>query len=72
MKNFADASFEPEIIEAMTVALDQAIESLPEPVTSSHINQLAEAILRTAKSGVRDAATLERLALLELQITPRD
>jgi hypothetical protein len=33
---------------------------------------LAEAILRTAKDGERDPATLQRMALLELQITPRD
>ena len=71
MKDFADAAFEPEVVEAMTVALQQAIESLPEPITSASINQLAESILRTAKSGEHDPAVLQRIALIELRITPR-
>jgi hypothetical protein len=32
---------------------------------------IAESILRAAREGERDPATLERLALLELQIRPR-
>lgn len=72
MKDFADAAFEPEIIEAMTMALERAVASLPEPVSSSHVRQLAESILRTAKSGEASADILERIALLELKITPRD
>ena len=72
MKDFADAAFEPEIIEAMTAALERAVASLPEPVSSSHVRQLAESILRTAKSGEARADILERIALLELKITPRD
>ena len=71
VKDFADAAFEPEVVEAMTVALQQAIESLPEPITSASINQLAESILRTAKSGEHDPAVLQRIALIELSITPR-
>lgn len=71
MKNFPDAAFEPEMIEAMTAALDRAVASLPEPVIASHVNLLAESILRTAQAGERDIATLERIALLELQVTPR-
>jgi hypothetical protein len=72
MKDFADAAFGPEIIEAMTAALERAVASLPEPVSSSHVRQLAESILRTAKSGEARADILERIALLELKITPRD
>lgn len=71
MKNFADAGFEPEAIEAMAHALTRAIDSLPEPLSTAHVNVLAESILRTAKSGERDAAVLERIALIELQIAPR-
>ena len=71
MKNFADAAFEPEIIEAMTSALDQAVASLPEPVSSAHVSRLAESILRTAKSGETSVDVLVRIALVELQITPR-
>jgi hypothetical protein len=71
MKNFADAAFEPEVIDVMTAALDHAVAGLPEPVSSSHVERLAESILRTAKSGERDAAVLVRIALIELQITPR-
>jgi hypothetical protein len=71
MKNFADAAFSPEVIEIMTAALEASIGTLPEPVTTAHINMLAESILRTAKTGERDAAVLQRIALVELQITPR-
>jgi hypothetical protein len=71
MKNFPDAAFGPEMIEAMTAALDRAVASLPEPVIASHVNLLAESILRTAQAGERDVATLERIALIELQVTPR-
>ena len=71
MKNFADAAFEPEVIELMTTALERAVASLPEPVTTSHVSLLAESILRTAQSGERDVAVLERIALMELQMTPR-
>jgi hypothetical protein len=71
MKNFPDAAFGPDMIEAMTAALDRAVASLPEPVITSHVNLLAESILRTAQAGERDIATLERIALLELQVTPR-
>jgi len=44
---------------------------LPEPVSAAHVNLLAESILRSAKSGERDIAVLQRLALIELQISPR-
>jgi hypothetical protein len=71
MKNFPDAAFGPDMIEAMTAALDRAVASLPEPVIASHVNLLAESILRTAQAGERDVATLERIALIELQVTPR-
>jgi hypothetical protein len=72
VKNFADAAFEPEAIEAMTVALSRAIAALPEPLSTAHVDLLAESILRTAKAGERDVAVLERIALIELQITPRE
>lgn len=71
MKDFADAAFDPEVIEAMTTALTRAIASLPDPLSAAHVNLLAESILRTAKSGERDSAVLERIALIELQIAPR-
>ncbi len=72
MKNFAEAAFEPEVIEAMTAALDRAVAGLPVPVSVSHVMLLAESILRTAQSGERSADVLERVALIELQITPRE
>jgi hypothetical protein len=71
MKNFSDASFSPETIEIMTAALEASISTLPHPLASAHVNLLAESILRTAKTGERDVAVLQRIALLELQIAPR-
>jgi len=71
MKDFSNASFPPEVISVMEVALDAAVASLPEPVHSSHVQAIAEAILRAAHGGERDPAVLQRLALLELQLTRR-
>ena len=71
MKDFANASFPPEVISVMEDALDAAVASLPEPVSSTQVQFLADAILRAAHRGERDPIALERLALLELQIRPR-
>jgi hypothetical protein len=71
MKDFSDAAFSPETIALMTEALDASVAALPEPVSSTHVNLLAEAVLRAAKQGERDVIAIQRLALLELQLTPR-
>jgi hypothetical protein len=71
MKDFSDASFSPEVIDAMTAALEACTATLPEPVSSHHVQVLAESILRTAKTGERDPAVLQRIALMELQLAPR-
>jgi len=71
MKDFSNASFPPEMIGIMKEALDAAVATLPEPVSSVHVQSIAETILRTAKDGERDPKTLQRMALIELQITPR-
>jgi hypothetical protein len=71
MKDFSNASFPPEVISVMDTALDAAVASLPEPVHSSHVQAIAEAILRGAHGGERDPIVLQRLALLELQLTRR-
>jgi hypothetical protein len=71
MKDFSNASFPPETISIMKNALEAAVASLPDPVSSGHVNSLAETILRTAREGERDPATLQRMALIELQISPR-
>lgn len=71
MKDFSNASFPPEVIEVMQAALDAAVGSLPEPVSSTHVQSIAESILRAAHQGERDPVALQRLALLELQLVPR-
>ena len=71
MKDFSEATFVPEIVDVMTEALDASVATLPHPVSSTQVNLLAESILRTAQSGERDPAILQRMALLELTITPR-
>jgi hypothetical protein len=71
MKDFSNAAFLPETIGIMRIALDAAVASLPDPVSSAHVQSIAETILRTAKEGERDPATLQRMALMELQISPR-
>ncbi|WP_315703354.1 MULTISPECIES: hypothetical protein [unclassified Bradyrhizobium] len=71
MQDFSDAAFSPEVVALMTQALDAAIAALPEPVSSTHVTLLAEAVLRAAKAGERSVTAMQRLALLELQIMPR-
>ena len=63
-------AYTPEVIEIMSAALSACIESLPEPVSATHVHQLAESILANAGRGERDVATLVRMALVELRITP--
>ena len=72
MKDFSNASFSPETVAIMKEAMDAALASLPDPISSTHVQSIAETILRTAKDGERDPATLQRMALLELQIEQRD
>ena len=37
----------------MKLAMDAAVATLPEPVSSAHVQSIAESILRTAKHGER-------------------
>ena len=71
MKDFSHASFAPDTIGIMKIALDAAVASLPEPLNSAHLKSMAETILRTAQEGERDPKVLQRMALIELQITLR-
>ncbi|MEA2891952.1 MAG: hypothetical protein QOI05_2745 [Bradyrhizobium sp.] len=68
MKDFPNASFPPETIDVMKTAMDGAIATLPHPVSSTAVQSIAETILRTAQEGESDPKTLERMALLELQL----
>jgi hypothetical protein len=72
LKDFPHASFAPDTIALMTTAMDSALSKLPHPVGSAHVRSIAETILRSTQEGERDPATLERMALLELMISPRD
>jgi hypothetical protein len=73
MQNFLGCNvvYSPEVIEIMSAALEASIASLPEPVSATQVHYLAESILHSAGHGERNAAVLERIALVELRITPR-
>jgi hypothetical protein len=71
MKDFANASFTPEVLAILQTAMEAAVETLPDPVSSSSVQSIAQSILRSAQGGERDPIALQRIALLELQITPR-
>ena len=71
MENFANASFHPDLIKVMQRALEGAVSTLPHPVNSNHVKSIAETILRSASEGERDPIVLQRIALMELQISPR-
>lgn len=72
MKDFSNAAFPPDMISVMKTALDGAVSTLPHPVNSSHVQCIAESILRTTQEGERDPTMLKTMALLELQISQRD
>ena len=73
MQNFLGCNvvYSPEVIEIMSAALEASIASLPEPVSATQVHYLAESILHSAGHGERNVAVLERIALVELRITPR-
>jgi len=70
MQDFAHAAFAPDVVQLMTTALEAAVATLPEPVHARHVHLLAVSILRAADAGERDVTALQRMALLELQLTP--
>ena len=72
MDNFANAAFHPDLVKVMQCALESAVSTLPHPVSSNHLQSIAETILRSAHEGERDPVVLQRIALMELQISPRN
>jgi hypothetical protein len=71
VKDFGNASFSPDTVAILQSAMEAAVATLPDPVSSSNVQSIAQSILRSAQEGERDPIALQRLALLELQITPR-
>lgn len=71
MDNFANASFQPDVVALMDTALANAVGKLPHPVSSAHVQAIAQTILRSANEGERNPVALETMALLELQIGSR-
>jgi hypothetical protein len=68
MKDFSNASFSPDLISAMDEALAAAVATLPHPVSSMRVQNIAESILRSAKQGETNPRTLQTMALVEMQI----
>ena len=68
MKDFSNASFAPDQIDVMRRALEQAVATLPHPVSSMRVQAIAESILRSASQGERDVRTLQTMALVEMQL----
>jgi hypothetical protein len=68
MKDFSNASFSPEVIQAMQQALDDAVSTLPHPASSKSVQEIAENILRAANEGQRDPVVLRVMALMALQL----
>jgi hypothetical protein len=68
MKDFSNASFSPDLIEAMDQALARAVATLPHPVSSMRVQKIAASSLRSANQGERDPRTLQTLALVEMQL----
>jgi N12 class adenine-specific DNA methylase len=67
MTVFQGTSFSPDTIAMMTKALNEAVETLPEPVSSGHVQTLAKNIVDLTSQGERDPERLKLLALLALR-----
>ncbi len=67
MKIFQGRSFNPETVAIMTQALEEAVETLPYPVSSGAVQSLARNIVDLATQGERDPQRMKLLALLALQ-----
>ena len=68
MKDFSNASFPPALINVMDQALQGALATLPEPVSSMRVQAIAESILRSANEGERNPTVLQTMALMEMQL----
>lgn len=66
MKIFQGSSFSPDTIAAMTQAFQEAVDTLPFPVSSSRIQALAKNIVELAAQGERDPERMKLLSLLAL------
>lgn len=51
MKDFANASFSPDTVAILQAAMEAAVATLPDPVSSSNVQSIAQSILRSAKEG---------------------
>jgi hypothetical protein len=67
MKIFQGTSFSPDVIAAMSQALQEAVDTLPEQVSSGRVQALAKNIIDLASQGERDPERMKLLALLALQ-----
>ena len=72
MKIFRGTSFSPETIAAMSQALQDAVDTLPEQVSSGRVQALAKNIIDLASQGERDPERMKLLALLALQAKDAD
>jgi hypothetical protein len=72
MKDFSNASFPHELIKVMDQALQDAVATLPDPVSSMRVQTIAESILRSANEGERNPRVLQTMALMEMQLRSDD
>ena len=68
MKDFSNASFSPDLIAAMDQALQGAVATLPDPVSSMRRTDHRGEHSSLRQDGERDPRTLQTMALVEMQI----
>jgi hypothetical protein len=56
----------------MDQALQDAVATLPDPVSSMRVQTIAESILRSANEGERNPRVLQTMALMEMQLRSDD
>ncbi len=64
---FHSTSFNPQTLALMRRVLEEAVDTLPYPVSSGHVQALARNILDLAAQGERDPQRMKLLALLALR-----
>ncbi|MBN9600799.1 MAG: hypothetical protein J0G28_14160 [Afipia sp.] len=70
MTMFQGTSFNPQTLALMRRVLDEAVETLPYPVSSGRVQALAKNIIDLAAQGERDPQRMKLLALLALRSGP--
>lgn len=64
---YGGPSFGTDTVALMTIAVDRAIATYPQPVSTEHVRKIIKCIIAVAEEGERNPERLRLKALAELQ-----